>query len=63
MSQQPSTLGHGTKTITEFLPATVDLADDHAGAFLAYSGMMREHDRIWTLGPNSTLAFVLPPIV
>jgi SAM-dependent methyltransferase len=52
----------GTKKITGFLPRTVRLADERAGDFVAYSGMMPEQDRIWTLGPISNLAFALPPM-
>lgn len=60
---QHSISGSGTKTMAGFLPRIVRLADENAGDFLVYSGMMPEGERLWTLGPNSTLAFALPPIL
>ncbi len=51
----------GKRKFTGVLPRTIVIADDQAVEFLAYSGMMRETDRLWTLGPISVLAFALPP--
>ena len=59
MSQQ-ITSNVGKSTLTGILPRTISIADEPATAFLAYAGMMRETDRLWTLGPVSTLAFALP---
>jgi len=50
------------KTLTGFLPSTLRLDDAQTGQCLAWSGMSREEDRLWTLDQTSTLVFALPPI-
>jgi SAM-dependent methyltransferase len=57
----PDISSSGTKTITGFLPRTLRLTDEQARGSVVYSGMTPEDDRLWTLGPTSTLVFALPP--
>jgi len=64
METEPHPTGRSdgrVRTISGFLPRTIDLADERANEVLVYSGMQPESDRVWTHGPSSTLAFALPP--
>jgi SAM-dependent methyltransferase len=59
----PNPPGNAAKTIAGFLPRSMGLGDERASDFVAYSAMMPEQDRIWTLGSRSMLAFALPPLL
>jgi hypothetical protein len=57
----PTISGDGARIIKEFMPPSLVIASPQARAALAHTRMMFEGDRLWTLGPESVLAFALPP--
>jgi SAM-dependent methyltransferase len=56
------TADSAARTVTGYLPVSVVPSDEGARDFLAYSGMMPEGNRLWTLGPASMMAFALPRV-
>ena len=58
---QSGTPGGTNRTLAGFLPISVAIGGARALDYIAVSNMMLEGDRLWTLGPKSTLVFALPP--
>ncbi len=60
MSEQGTLVASRTRTIGP-MPKSISLGDPDALDFLAYTKMIWETDRLWTLGQTSTLSFAVTP--
>ncbi len=58
----PNSAGGDTRMLTGYLPMSVVPSLEETHGFIGYASMIPEGDRLWSLGPESMLAFALPPL-